>query len=102
MNRVFAAVVALAAVAACQTAPSPDAAGQTFIWVCPDNTEFEVAFDASGTAKVFVRGRSYDLPGVPAGSGTRYSDGRVEYWERGGEAMLTGAPGGDLFQCTQR
>jgi len=52
-----------------------------------------------GHAEVFAGGQTYDLPGVVAGSGTRYTNGTVEYWEHGNEAMLNGAQGGPYSNC---
>jgi membrane-bound inhibitor of C-type lysozyme len=52
-----------------------------------------------GHAQVFAGGQVYDLPGVVAGSGTRYTNGAVEYWEHGNEAMLNGAAGGPYNNC---
>ena len=52
----------------------------------------------AGNAEVFAGGQVYDLPGVIAGSGTRYTNGSVEYWEHGNEAMLNGAAGGPYAQ----
>jgi membrane-bound inhibitor of C-type lysozyme len=42
---------------------------------------------------------------VISGSGARYSDGKVEFWEKGGnggEAMLNGTPGGDTGSCPHK
>jgi membrane-bound inhibitor of C-type lysozyme len=54
---------------------------------------------SEGNAEVFAGGQTYSLPGVPAGSGTRYTNGTVEYWEHGSEAMLNGAAGGPYTNC---
>ncbi len=54
---------------------------------------------AEGNAEVFAGGQVYNLPGVVAGSGTRYTNGSVEYWEHGDEAMLNGAQGGPYNNC---
>jgi membrane-bound inhibitor of C-type lysozyme len=54
---------------------------------------------ANGDAEVFAGGRVYRLPGVQAASGLRYTDGNVEYWEHGDEAMLNGAHGGPYNNC---
>jgi membrane-bound inhibitor of C-type lysozyme len=55
--------------------------------------------DSGGNANVFAGGQTYTLPGVPTGSGTRYTNGAVEYWEHGDEAMLNGAQGGPYTNC---
>ena len=53
----------------------------------------------NGNAEVFAGGQIYNLPGVQAGSGNRYTNGSVEYWEHGNEAMLNGAAGGPYNNC---
>lgn len=88
----------LAAVAACGTTGGATASGQ-IQWRCDNGAAFSMHLTNDGKAEVFAGGRTYSLPGVPAGSGTRYTDGTVEYWEHGGEAMLNGATGGPYTNC---
>lgn len=87
---------ALAALAACSTTQP---AGPRVDWRCDGGAAFSMRLDDAGNANVFAGGRTYTLPGVPAGSGTRYTDGAVEYWEHGGQAMLNGAQGGPYTNC---
>lgn len=68
-------------------------------WRCDGGAAFSVRIRSDERAEVFAGGRIYNLPHVPAASGARYSDGRVEYWERGGEATLTGAQAGPYANC---
>lgn len=93
----FALAVSLLALAACGTASAPG--GPRTDWRCDGGAAFSVRIKNNGHAEVFAGGQVYDLPGVAAGSGTRYTNGAVEYWERGGEAMLGGASGGPYANC---
>ncbi len=52
-----------------------------------------------GNAEITAGGKTYWLPAKMAASGGRYSDGRVEFWEHGEEAMLNGAAGGPYSNC---
>lgn len=90
------ALAALAILAACSTTV---AAGNRVDWRCDGGAAFSARINASGNAEVFAGGQVYNLPGVAAGSGTRYTNGAVEYWEHGGEAMLNGAHGGPYSNC---
>jgi membrane-bound inhibitor of C-type lysozyme len=92
----FAAV--LLSLAACTTTGAPTNSAQ-IQWRCDGGAAFSMHLNAQGAAEVFAGGRTYTLPGVVAGSGTRYTDGSVEYWEHGGEAMLNGAAGGPYTNC---
>lgn len=96
MNRIL-ILAAVALLSACSTALS--AGGPRIDWRCDGGAAFSMRLDAEGNANVFAGGQTYTLPGVPAGSGTRYTNGSVEYWERGGEAMLNGAQGGPYTNC---
>jgi membrane-bound inhibitor of C-type lysozyme len=87
---------ALALLAACSTS-SP--AGPRVDWRCDGGAAFSARINEEGNAEVFAGGQLYNLPGVVAGSGTRYTNGTVEYWEHGGEAMLNGAQGGPYTNC---
>jgi membrane-bound inhibitor of C-type lysozyme len=88
----------LAALAACSTPGAPTASGQ-IQWRCANGAAFSMHLTNEGAAEVFAGGRTYSLPGVQAGSGTRYTDGTVQYWEHGNEAMLNGAAGGPYANC---
>jgi len=89
-------LAALALLAACGTTQR---GGPRVDWRCDGGAAFSVRLDSDGNANVFAGGQTYTLPGVPAGSGTRYTNGSVEYWERGNEAMLNGAAGGPYTNC---
>jgi membrane-bound inhibitor of C-type lysozyme len=96
MNR-FLILASFALLAGCTTM----GAGATaqIQWRCDGGAAFSMHLNEQGAAEVFAGGHTYTLPGVPAGSGTRYSDGAVEYWEHGNEAMLNGAAGGPYANC---
>lgn len=90
-------LAALVLLAACST---PHGTGGPRVdWRCDGGAAFSMRLDAQGSANVFAGGQTYSLPGVQAGSGTRYTNGSVEYWEHGGEAMLNGAQGGPYTNC---
>ena len=68
-------------------------------WRCDGGAAFSMRLNNAGNAEVFAGGQGYNLPGVQTGSGTRYTNGSVEYWERGDEATLNGAHGGPYNNC---
>jgi membrane-bound inhibitor of C-type lysozyme len=86
------------ALAACATT-SGGAPGDRMDWRCDGGAAFSARVSTTGTAEVFAGGQVYRLPHVAGASGARYSNGAVEYWERGGEASLGGAPGGPYANC---
>jgi len=90
-----AALLSLAACASTPTGPM----GPRMDWRCDGGAAFSARISGRGTAEVFAAGRTYSLPHVQAGSGAKYSNGSVEYWERGGEATLSGAHGGPYTNC---
>lgn len=86
---------ALVALSACATGgPS----GPRTEWRCDGGAAFSVRFEGD-EAHVFAGGQTYALPRVVSASGTRYSNGAVEYWEHQGEATLNGAAGGPYANC---
>jgi membrane-bound inhibitor of C-type lysozyme len=86
-------LLALGACAAdAPTGPSTD-------WRCDGGASFRARMTTQGHAEVSAGGQVYRLPGVQAASGVRYTDGEVEYWEHGDEAMLNGAAGGPYENC---
>ncbi|MBL8546543.1 MAG: MliC family protein [Hyphomonadaceae bacterium] len=93
----LALVSALLTLSACASPTTPS--GPRADWRCDGGAAFSMRLKEDGNAEVFAGGQLYNLPGVPAGSGTRYTNGAVEYWERGGEAMLNGAAGGPYTNC---
>jgi len=92
------ALAALLLAAACTTTGGPSSSAR-IDWSCDHGAAFSMRLKDNGHAEVFAGGQLYDLPGVVAGSGTRYTNGSVEYWEHGSEAMLNGAAGGPYTQC---
>jgi membrane-bound inhibitor of C-type lysozyme len=96
VNKILLAA-ALLALGACNGADPP--VGPDAVWRCDGGAGFSARMTASGNAEVVAGGQTYRLPGVQAGSGVRYFDGRVEYWEHGAEAMLNGAAGGPYENC---
>lgn len=89
--------VSLLGLSACAT--SSGMIGNRMDWRCDGGAAFSARIKTNGTAEVFAGGQTYSLPHVQAASGARYSDGRVEYWEHGGEATLSGARGGPFNHC---
>ncbi len=73
--------------------------GQRMDWRCDAGAAFSARIRSNGSAEVFAGGQVYNLPHVSGASGARYSNGAVEYWERGGEAGLSGARGGPYNNC---
>lgn len=93
------ALLPLAALALLSACASTGAIGNRMDWRCDGGSAFSARINARGQAEVFAGGRVHRLPHVEAASGARYSDGQVIYWERGGEASLTGAFGGPYENC---
>jgi len=90
--------VALLALSAC--IPSHNLAeGRRYDWRCDGGAAFSLRYNGLGAAEVFAGGQTYALPQVESGSGTRYSNGTVEYAEHQGRATLTGATGGPYEGC---
>jgi membrane-bound inhibitor of C-type lysozyme len=90
-------LAALALLVACSTPQSTG--GPRMDWRCDSGAAFSARIKTDGVAEVFAGGQVYNLPHVQAASGARYSNGGVEYWERGGEATLSGAQGGPYSNC---
>ena len=90
-------LASIAALAACTT--TSGGTGARIDWRCDGGAAFSMRLNNEGSAEVFAGGQTYTLPGVMAGSGTRYTNGTVEYWEHGSEAMLNGAAGGPYTNC---
>lgn len=73
--------------------------GNRMDWRCDGGAAFSARIKSNGAADVFAGGQVYNLPHVAGASGARYAEGGVEYWERGGQATLTGARGGPYANC---
>jgi membrane-bound inhibitor of C-type lysozyme len=96
----FAALAVLALLAACATSSGGSSpSGPRMDWRCDGGAAFSARISGTGTAEVFAGGRTYSLPHVAGASGAKYSNGSVEYWERGGGATLSGANGGPYENC---
>jgi membrane-bound inhibitor of C-type lysozyme len=93
----FLLAAALLSLTAC--ASTGGAIGNRMDWRCDGGAAFSARIKSNGNAEVFAGGQVYNLPHVAGASGARYSNGAVEYWERGGEAMLSGARGGPYANC---
>lgn len=52
-----------------------------------------------GHVAVDVQGRTYELPQTIAGSGARYSDGSVVFWNKGSTALFMQPGGPDWRDC---
>jgi membrane-bound inhibitor of C-type lysozyme len=88
--RRFAAVLAAAALAACQTpCPAPQTGSRTVRFACEDGSAIAVTFtSAPETARVEQEGyTALVLPARIAGSGYRYVEGGAELRGRGMEVM---------------
>lgn len=99
--KTIAALAALALLAACATTSGGAPSGPFNQWRCDGGAAFSVrvSTEGDGSAEVFAGGQTYRLPRVAGASGLRYSNGQVDYWERGGEASLGGARGGPYTNC---
>jgi membrane-bound inhibitor of C-type lysozyme len=96
--RVLIAIFACAALSACAT-PAQSGAGPQQQWRCNGGAAFSLHMTSNGAAEVFAGGQTYTLPAVQSADGNRFSNGAVEYWEKGDSAMLNGARGGPYADC---
>ena len=102
--KAFLACSCFVALLACSPQDKPAAAdAEVFTFACANGKTFSVTYDEGFTvATVKSDGQTYKLPAVIAASGSRYSDGKIEYWEHHGEALLHGTPAGELNSCPQK
>jgi membrane-bound inhibitor of C-type lysozyme len=74
----------------------------TVSYFCADGRRMAVTYVNDldpGSARVVVAGNTYVLPQVMSGSGARYSDGKITWWNKGREGTLElGAP---ATQCAE-
>jgi membrane-bound inhibitor of C-type lysozyme len=89
---------ALAVLCGCATGSIAPSIGNRIDWKCDHNAAFSVRFTTE-SAEVFAGGQTYTLPHAQSGSGARYANGSVEYWEHAGSAQLGGAAGGPYVNC---
>jgi membrane-bound inhibitor of C-type lysozyme len=73
--------------------------GRRHDWRCDGGAAFSLRYNSAGDAEIFAGGRTYSLPQAESGSGTRYTDGTVEYREHQGRATLSGAAGAPYENC---
>jgi membrane-bound inhibitor of C-type lysozyme len=74
----------------------------TVNYFCADGRRLAVTYVNDlepGSVQIVVAGNSYVLPHVMSGSGARYSDGKITWWNKGREGSLElGAP---ATQCSE-
>ena len=66
-----------------------DADAQTYVFTCEDDFRF-TARTQNGTAWLFLRRGTLQLPAVSSADGEKYQDGENTLWIKGDEAMLSG------------
>ena len=63
--------------------------GTTFEFVCPDGTRLEVTYFENGEkASLVYNGKVFNLQRTISGSGARYSDGKIVFWNKGEKALI--------------
>ena len=78
-------VLALSVLAACERMPM----GKAHVFKCSEGVVVRVAFSESDeTATMRLAGKTYRLKLIPSGSGAKYSDGKVVFWNKGDEALI--------------
>ena len=61
----------------------------TFEFVCPDGVRLKVTyFENGGKASLVYDGKKIELKRTISGSGARYSDGHIVFWNKGDKALL--------------
>lgn len=86
-----------------EVAPPPDTDPlplRAHVYACDDGTTVVAEFEASDRVAIAFAGRELALPQVRSGSGARFSDGEVVFWDNGDTALL-GVDGedGPLVDC---
>jgi membrane-bound inhibitor of C-type lysozyme len=82
----FSAVLLGVTAAGCDHPDTP-----TFEYLCADSRRLTVTYfkaPDAGRATIEADDVTYELPHVVSASGARFSDGKVTWWEHGGEAEL--------------
>jgi len=81
-------------------APAPDpVSAEAVKWTCADGTIFFTQKTRGGNIEAAAFGKTAWLPKVKAASGARYKSKSAEFWEKGGEASLSGVGGASLSGC---
>ena len=60
---------------------------QTYVYECNDSYRF-IARHLNGKVWLFLPEKTIGLPQVPSGSGAKYREGQITYWNKGHEALL--------------
>ena len=84
---VFVAVVGILclAFAACEQRP----VGKVHVFRCADGATVKVIFtEADESMTMYLDKKSYKLKHVPSGSGAKYTDGKVVFWNKGKAAFI--------------
>lgn len=102
----FTALAATLALAACASAanvapgPAPDpVVAAAVTWTCPNGVIVFTQATRGGNVELAAAGETHWLPKVKAASGARYKNKTTEFWEKGGEATLSGVAGGPYKGC---
>ena len=101
--RLLFCVSALVALGACASTPppAPDPVwGAIAAWKCGGGSTFSSQWTAGGNMEVIAGGKMYWLTAKKTGSNVRFTNKTVEFVDKGGVAMLSGAPGGPYTNCT--
>src|SRR5690606_2374049 len=99
-------MAAVLSLSACATAgvgapgPAPGPVSAVAVkWTCADGVVFFTQATRGGNVEVAAYGATTWLPKVKAASGARYKNKTAEFWEKGGEAMLSGVGGPAQSGC---
>ena len=63
--------------------------GTTFEFVCPDGASLQVTYSENGErASLVYDGKVFNLKRTISGSGARYTDGKIVFWNKGDKALI--------------
>jgi membrane-bound inhibitor of C-type lysozyme len=63
--------------------------GKGHVYKCSEGVVVRVVYsETDEKATVRFAGKTYRLKLVPSGSGAKYSDGKVVFWNKGNEALI--------------
>jgi membrane-bound inhibitor of C-type lysozyme len=80
--------------------PAPDPVNAAAVkWTCPSGAIFFTQTTRGGNIEVAAGGATAWLPKVKAASGARYKSKTAEFWEKGGDATLSGVGAGAFKAC---
>ena len=87
MNKKILLIYLLAAILCCLGCVKSK--GTTFEFVCPDGAHLEVTYLENGEKVSLVYdGKVFHLKRTISGSGARYYDGKIVFWNKGDRALL--------------